>query len=292
MSTSTQLQAAGSLEEARRHVREMWATVTTGWERHADFVESRGAEVTRLLLDATMPRPGERVLELACGAGDVGLAAAPIVAPGDVVVSDVVAEMAAIAERRAAARALSNVTARTFGVEAIEAEDASFDIVLCREGLMFAADPARAVSELARVLRPGGRGAVAVWGPRERNPWLGLVFDAVSAQFGRQVPPPGAPSPFALAGAHRLEKLLSTNGLEDVTVREVNVPLSAASFDEWWTRIAALAGPLTTMLAALPEEAGRELESRLRDNVRAFQNESGGLRFPGVALIGSGRRHG
>ena len=49
------------------------------------------------------------------------------------------------------------------------------------------------VREIRRVLRPGGRVALAVWGPRDRNPWLGVVFDAVSAQIGAPVPPPGVP---------------------------------------------------------------------------------------------------
>src|SRR6185312_15656258 len=106
------------------------------------------------------PRPGERVLELASGAGDVGLAVAPLVAPGEVVVSDVAAEMVEIAGRRAAARGLENVTPRVFGVEAIDDQDASYDVVVCREGLMFAAEPEVAVREIARVLRPGGRAAV------------------------------------------------------------------------------------------------------------------------------------
>jgi SAM-dependent methyltransferase len=64
-------------------------------------------------------------------------------------------------------------------------------VVLCREGLMFAFDPAQAAAGIRRVLRPRGRVAVAVWGPRARNPWLGVVFDAVGAVLGAPVPRPG-----------------------------------------------------------------------------------------------------
>ena len=92
----------------------MWGAVAAAWEQHADCVEARGAEITRLMLDATAPQPGDHVLELACGAGDVGLAAAPLVAPGRVVVSDVAAEMTAIAARRPRSRDLGNVLACTF----------------------------------------------------------------------------------------------------------------------------------------------------------------------------------
>jgi SAM-dependent methyltransferase len=276
-------------DEIRVHTRAMWAAVAGSWEEHAGFVEARGAHLTAAMLERTAPRPGERVLELASGAGDVGLAAAPLVAPGEVVVSDVAGAMVSIAARRAEARGLDNVVPRVFGVEAIGAEDASYDVVLCREGLMFAVDPALAAHEIARVLRPGGRAAVAVWGPRDRNPWLGCVFDAVSAQLGRQVPPPGVPGPFSLGDAARLRELLAV-GLEDVEVEELAVPLEAPSFDEWWNRTSELAGPLSTVLAGLPDGARQALRGRLEEAVLPYRTADGGLRFPGVSLLASGRR--
>ncbi len=286
MSTTTSTPA----DQVRRHIRELWAAVADAWEQHADFVEARGAELTRQLLVEAEPKPGKNVLELAAGAGDVSLAVAPLVAPGEVVISDVATEMVAIAARRVEARGLGNVSLRTFGAEAIDCDDATFDIVLCREGLMFAADPGLAVREITRVLRSGGRMAVAVWGPRAANPWLGLVFDAVSAQVERPLPPPGMPGPFALSDAERLAQLLSANGLDQVAVRGVPVPLTAPSFDEWWSRASALAGPLTTILAGLPKPAQSELADRLRAAVRPFEASDGALHFPGLALLASAVR--
>jgi SAM-dependent methyltransferase len=85
------------------------------------------------------------------------------------------------------------VTTRELDLEQIDEPNASYDVVLCREGLMFVPEPARAALEIKRVLRPGGRFALAVWGPREHNPWLGVVFEVVSAQTGAPVPPHGVP---------------------------------------------------------------------------------------------------
>jgi SAM-dependent methyltransferase len=180
------------------------------------------------------------------------------------------------------------VRARVLDIESIDEPDASYDVVLCREGLMFAPDPARAASEIRRVLRPGGRVAIAVWGPRERNPWLGVVLDAVSAQLGKPVPPPGIPGPFSLEDSDRLAGVLADGDLTDVAVSELSVPLRAASFDEWWTRTSALAGPLAKMLASLPEEAARALRARVRDAAGRYET-SAGLEFPGVTLLAAGR---
>jgi ubiquinone/menaquinone biosynthesis C-methylase UbiE len=276
--------------ELGAQVHGLWASVAPMWGRHADYVDARGAALTERMLGATLPQPGERVLELACGAGGVGLAAATPVGPeGEVVLSDVAAEMTAVAAERAAALGVRNVSTRVLDVDRIDEPDGAYDVVLCREGLMFAFDPAGAARELYRVLRPGGRVALTVWGPRERNPWLSLVFDAVSAQLGAPVPPPGVPGPFSLDDAARLGALLREAGLDGVAVAEVAVPLRAPSFDEWWTRTSAMAGPLAKRVAALPDGARDALRSRLEAAVAPYR-AGAGLEFPGVSLLASARR--
>lgn len=278
------------VEEIRVHLHGMWASVASAWGEHAEYGDQRGAQMTERMLELAAPASGERVLELACGAGGLGLAAAERIGPhGEIVISDVVAEMTEIAASRARSRGLTNVTTRVLDLERIEEPERSYDVVLCREGLMFALDPARAAGEVHRVLRPGGRLAVSVWGPRERNPWLGLVLDAASAQLGAPVPPPGMPGPFSLQQADQLAPLLSAAGVKDVAIEELAVSTRASSFEEWWERTCALAGPLANVLAALPKRASKELRARAREAARAYETGDG-LQFPGVTLIATGRR--
>lgn len=283
--------AAPAGDELRARLRSMWASVAGAWETHAAYADERGAPITEKMLERTLPKPGERVLELASGPGSVGLAAATQVAPeGDVVISDVVAEMTAIAAARAKTTGLRNVSTKVLDLERIDEPDSSYDVVLCREGLMLVPDPAGAAREIRRVLRAGGRVAIAVWGPRERNPWLGVVFDTVSAQLGAPTPPPGIPHPFSLDDADRLAELLSAAGLSDVSVDEVPTPYEATSVDEWWERSSALAGPLAQKLAQLPEPATQALRARAAYAARPYQTPSGGLHIPGVSLVAAARR--
>ena len=263
------------------HLHEMWESVAPHWAEHVAYADARGARLAERMLELTAPVEGEDVLELACGPGGLGLAAAARGA--DVVLSDVAPGMTAIAAARASELNL-DVRTRVLDLERIDEPDASYDVVLCREGLMFAVNPAEAAREIRRVLRPGGRFAVAVWGPRERNPWLGVVFDAVAAELARPVPPPGIPGPFSLSDAGRLSELLGC-----APVEEVSVPLRAASFEEWWSRTTALAGPLTSILAGLPDESKVSPEARVRDAAAAY-GTADGFEFPGLSLLAYSRR--
>ena len=268
----------------------MWASVAPSWSQHATYVDTRGAAVAQAMLEAAGVRPGDHVLELACGPGGVGLAAAERVGPtGSVVLSDVTVEMTSVAAARAAELQLTNVTTRELDLEHIDQSDRSHDVVLCREGLMLVPEPARALREIRRVLRPGGRAAVAVWGPQERNPWLGILFDAVSAHLGVPVPPPGIPGPFSLADAEALTTLMVDADFADVVVAEVATPLRVKSFDEWWTTVPPLAGPIAGIIASLPQEAADAIRASAHEALDEFV-APGGYELPGLSLVASGTR--
>ncbi len=128
--------------EARQHVHAMWAAVAAPWEEHAEFVEKRSGRVNGLMFDSVELGADDRVLELACGPGGLGIAAAA--RAGHVLMSDVVPAMVEIAARRATAAGVENVSTAVLDLEGIAAADAEFDCVLCREGLMFAVSPADA----------------------------------------------------------------------------------------------------------------------------------------------------
>src|SRR3954454_19004609 len=221
---------AGGIPREQLHA--MWATVAPSWGEHATYVDARAASVTAHMLERSAPQPGDRVLELACGAGGLGLAAAPLVAPGgEGGPSAVAPPMAAVAQARVARSGLDHIVVRTLDLEAIAEPDDSFDVVRCREGLMLVLDPALATREIRRVLRPGGRAVVSTWASRASNPWLGAIFDAVSAKLDMPMPPAGLPGPFALGDPGALADAFQCGGWRSVDVGEVPSPLWPPSLD-------------------------------------------------------------
>jgi len=289
MSGSPALAAVGSAG-LRAAMLEGWDAVAPAWGDHADYIDQRAAGLTAALLDASRLGPGERVLELACGTGGAGIAAAARVAPsGEVVLSDVSGQMVAIAAARASAAGVPNVRARRIDAEDIDEPEGSFDAVLCREGLMFTVEPARAIAQIHRVLRPGGRVAAAVWGPPAANPWMRLVLETIAAELAAPPAPPGAPGPFSLADADRLGALFNRAGFAQVAVREHPVDLRSPSVDDWFSRTAELAPPLARRMPSLPGERLQAIIDRLAERAQPYLSADG-LVLPGLSLLVTGSK--
>ena len=284
MESGQQTQTAPDLEGMRAGLHSMWSAVAPGWERNADFIDERASGLTEALLKAAAIVDGERVLELACGPGGLGLTVAERFPASEVIVSDVASEMTAIAAARARERGLANLMATDLDLESIDQPDDSFDVVLCREGIMLVPEPDRAAEEIHRVLRPGGRAAVSVWGSPEENPWLTAMLGALGDQLGGTFPPPGTPGPLSLGNPERFSGALTDGGFEEIEVREVEVPWRGASVDEWWERTTALAGPVAKLMAAQPPEVVEAIKGNAAERLSAYETGDV-LEIPGVTLV-------
>jgi hypothetical protein len=129
------------------------------------------------------------------------------------------------------------------------------------------------------------------WDRRALNPWLGLVLDAVSDQFGVPFPPPSVRGPFSLDTPEALGSALRDSGLEDVGVEAMSTPMHAASLDEWWERVPKLAGPLAIALGGMEADVRDAIRERaMQYGAEAAAREADGIVFAGSVLIGSGHK--
>jgi ubiquinone/menaquinone biosynthesis C-methylase UbiE len=182
-------------EEYRRTIYEIAEAIAPGWERWRARIEETTTPVPEWMIKELAQRPADTVLEFAAGAGDTGFEAAAIVGEcGRLISTDFSPAMMDIARRRGAELGLGNVDYRLMDAERIELDADSVDGVLCRFGYMLMADPATALAETRRVLRPGGRLALAVWSAPECNPWATIGFGLL-VEHGHLPPPePDAPA--------------------------------------------------------------------------------------------------
>ena len=272
--------------EYRATSRERWETAAGGWTARREELQRAAEPVSRWLVDAIEPRPGQTVLELAAGLGDTGFLAAERIRPGGrLICTDGAEAMVEAAKARAEELGLDNAEFKAMEAEWIDLETATVDAVLCRWGYMLLADPETALRETRRVLRPGGRVALAVWDEREHNPWIAATQITLEELGLAAPPPPGAPGMFVLAPAERLEDVLYTAGFGDVRIDAVDIVYRAPSFDDWWEYLLDMSGFLTTALAAATPEQRDEVLEGIEARLAPHRAEDGSLAMPGRTLV-------
>src|SRR5688500_7769039 len=170
--------------------------------------------VSAWLIDALDPQPGQTLLELAAGTGDTGFLAAELVAPtGELITSDFSAEMLATARRRADELGVTNVRFKQIDAEtSIDVPAASIDGVLCRWGFMLMAEPGVALSGARRVLKPGGRLALAAWASPADNPWSSVATRELVDRGLTDAADPAEPGQFTWAREDVIAEQLEAAG--------------------------------------------------------------------------------
>jgi ubiquinone/menaquinone biosynthesis C-methylase UbiE len=234
--------------------------------------------VTAALLAAIEPQAGETVLDLAAGTGDLTEALAGRVAR--VISTDLAPSMVDAARRRA----IPNAEHRVMDMQAIDLPDRSVDAVVSRYGYMLVPNPAMALRETHRVLRPGRPLAFATWAPAKRNPWA-TAYGPVLVERGMQEPPqPGLPGQFALAEPEQIQALVREAGFDEVAVEDVRLQFRFADWDEYRSVVPNLASALRELLETLDDSVRAEVDEAAKARLERFRSDEGYV-LPGVALV-------
>ncbi|HYP28001.1 MAG TPA: class I SAM-dependent methyltransferase [Blastocatellia bacterium] len=278
-------------EEKARDILRAWGESAPYWKRNREAIHSMFEPITRALLGQARISEGESVLDVAGGTGEPSVTVAGIVGPsGHVVCTDAAAEMVRAAEEEARRLGLSNIRFRQCLADSIPFGDDEFDHAISRLGLMFFPDPVAALKEMLRVVKPGGRVTLAVWGAREFNPFFSTVSEVMSRYIEPGPEEPDAPGAFRFEARGMVPDLLKRAGAREVEEREVDFHIEApVTLKDFWRVRSEMSDTLREKVARLSEE---ELARATREVAEAMSTyfPDDRMKIPARVLIASGAK--
>ncbi len=267
--------------------REQWNKDGAAWRRWSPTLDRWYGDVTHQMLDLARIQPGQRILDIAAGAGEPAVSAAERVGPGGYVLATDISEgIVELAIEVARDRGLKQIETRVMDGENLDLLDASFDAVLCRLGLMYMPHPVTALREWRRALKAGGRVAVVVFSTPERNSWGAVPASIIRRRAQLPPPVPGQPGPFSLGGPGVLEGVFREAGFASPEIRTVPVPHRMGGSAEYVQLAREAFGGFNAMMAHLSPQERESAWDEVETAMRRFESPAG-FEVPGECLVGS-----
>jgi SAM-dependent methyltransferase len=269
-------------DDFRAESRKRWGKQAAGWEARRDALRTATMPVSAWMIDAIDPQPGHTVLELAAGTGDTGLLVAELIQPGGTLISsDFSPEMLAVARRRAEELGVANVRFKQIDAEtSIDLETASVDGALCRWGYMLLADPETGLRETRRVLRPGGRVALAAWTSAGENPWSTLPAQELIAAGLAEPPQPGLPGQFAWGHEGVVAEHLDAAGFGEHHIEALEFTIDYRSASDWWASQSDFSNWFAQAVARASDDQLAAVGDAIDRHAERFTADDGTLRIP------------
>lgn len=285
-----QIATAREIDPADAAARAQWERAAEGWNEHAPRIRAWLRESTDAMLDAAGVCAGQRVLDVAAGAGEPAIDAARRVGDsGYVLATDFSPAILRLAQANVARAGLRNVGFREADATRLPVEDASFDVALCRLGLMLIRDPAAALREMHRATRPGGYACTLVFAAPERNPCIGILMSTALKHAGAAPRDPFAPGGLLSLGKPGLvDELFRAAGFDAVATTKIDAPFRLPSARSYLNFVRSSASPIQQILGALPESAAQAAWAEMEQRLGAFSTPEGWV-GPNELLLTIGR---
>jgi SAM-dependent methyltransferase len=263
-------------EQYKRTTYQQWQDAAEAWHRWGPTLRRWLGPATERMLDLARVVEGNRVLDVAAGAGDQTLAIAERVGPrGRVLATDLSPAILAFAATDARAKGFQNVETRVMDGENLDLENASFDVVVSRVGLIYFPNQTKALEHMFRVLVPGGRVAAMVWGAAEKNPFFSKPVSIMRRHANLGPPLPGQPGPFSLSSRDTVARLYEAVGFVDVTFEIVPAPLRLRRAADCLAFERESFGALHQMLSGLDERGKAAAWDEAGAELRTFEGPDG-----------------
>lgn len=269
--------------------RREWDTAAPHLKEWGPFIVQQLQPVSERMMELADIQQGRRVLDVAAGGGEPAVTAARRVGPsGHVIATDLAPQMLALGRERAAELGLQNIDFREMDAEALDLPENSFDVILCRFGLMFLPNLQVALQRLHELLISGERLVAAVWGPPHKVPFARWPMEVAMRVLQVPAPPPQMPGPFSLADSRRLEQFLTEAGFTAVQTELMQLTLEWAS-DYLRFQQAILTG-FNAMLAKFPAEQQAEVWRAIAEVAGQSTTPDGRCHTENEVLLAVGRR--
>lgn len=256
--------------------REQWQSAAEAWHRWGPTLNRWLGPATEIMLDMARIGPGARVLDIAAGAGEQTLAAATRVgSKGYVLATDISPRILEFAAEEARKAGLVNVQTRAMDGEQLEIPDESFDAVISRVGLIYFPDQQRALGEMKRVLKSGGRVAAIVYSTAENNKFFSMPVSIIRRRAALGPPLAGQPGPFSLGSPGVLEDAYKRAGFRDIEVRLVPAPLRLPKAADCLRFEQESFGALHQMLSSLDADAQKAAWDEIGTELQKFDTTEG-----------------
>ncbi len=246
-----------------------------------------GTPLTELIVREARVEPGMRVLDVACGTGEPAISIATLLnRTGEVVATDISPGPLKIAEGRAEQRGLKNIRFQVGDVHSLPFDDESFDRVTSRLGLMFFADLPKALREIRRVLKPGGRFTAVAWGPMQQ-PYFETTIGTVLNLFPDLQLPASGIAMFKFGETGTLSRALSGAGFADThdEIREVEWTWPGTAEDVW-EYFQAVTIPFSPLFKAVPDSERERVNRQVIAAIRRYE-DGGSIKFRGRFALAS-----